>query len=82
MSFRRWLAWKLQQLAVRIHDTEFHQLLSVYAPDGRRIVEWDVYADGYGAGVSSQDTHGCPSGYRVGWEDIDFEEWCRRLEVE
>lgn len=82
LGLRRWLAWKLVQLAFKICNTEHHETLTVTTPDGQRIVEWLISGDAYGGGVFAQDTHGCPDGYIVEWaekwpdymnEDVDVQ---------
>lgn len=69
LGIRRWIAWKLVQLAARVYYSELHQTLSVYAPDGHRIVQWLVVGDDYCAGTFPQDMHYSPDGYTVIWED-------------
>lgn len=33
LGIKRWIAWKLVQLAAKFYYAELHQTLSVYAPD-------------------------------------------------
>lgn len=73
---RRWIAWKLVQLAHRVFDAEFYERIVISGPDGEDIIEFEIVADLYGGGVSSQfgcDTFG--DGYGVRWEDDYVPEW-------
>lgn len=73
---RRWIAWKLVQLAHRIFNAEYHERIVVSGPDGEDIIEFVINGDLYGGGVSMQyghDTFG--DGYSVRWEDDYVPEW-------
>ena len=51
---RRWIAWKLVQLAYRIYPhSEFYQRIYVRNADGDMIWEAEIVADLYGCGISS-----------------------------
>lgn len=50
---RRWIAWKLVQLAQRIYDAEYYERITVTNPDGRLVYEAVINADLYHGGVSS-----------------------------
>jgi hypothetical protein len=54
LGLRRWLAWRLMQLAHRIADTTVTERIVIVAPDGGPVVEWEIEGDAYGSGVSSQ----------------------------
>lgn len=49
---RRWIAWKLVQLASRIYQAEYEQTITVTPPQGHEI-EIHVIGDLYGCGISS-----------------------------
>jgi len=51
---RRWIAWKLVQLAARIYDAEYHERITIRDYEGNPVIEWHVVSDLYGCGVSSQ----------------------------
>lgn len=48
---RRWIAWKLVQLAARIYDAEYYQRIYINGPDGKQVFEAGIIGDLYGAGV-------------------------------
>lgn len=50
---RRWIAWKLVQLAHRIYNAEFNERIVIQDFNGDDIAEWIINADLYGGGVSS-----------------------------
>ncbi|SKM81542.1 Uncharacterised protein [Mycobacteroides abscessus subsp. massiliense] len=62
LGIRRWLAWRLVQLAHRVADTTVVERIVIVAPDGGPVVEWEIEGDAYGGGVSSQTglTHFSP----------------------
>lgn len=49
---RRWIAWRLIQLAYRIHDADFDDSLTIYV-GGRKVAEIGVLGNTYGNGVTS-----------------------------
>ncbi|PVB03135.1 hypothetical protein [Mycobacteroides abscessus] len=62
LGVRRWLAWRLVQLAHRIADTTVIERIVIVGPDARPVVEWEIEGDAYGGGVFSQTglTHFAP----------------------
>lgn len=52
MTARKWLAWKLVQLAARLHHTEYVEAISILSPTGRQVYI-EVTGDSYGCGISS-----------------------------
>jgi hypothetical protein len=74
---RKWLAWKLVQLAHRLHDPEYVEHIGIETSAGRKI-DINVIGDEYGRGISS--TSGIP--WKVCWdvyadpeETAEFEDW-------
>lgn len=51
MTFRKWLAWKLVQVAARLYDAEWEESITITTPTGDGI-EIDVLGDEYGCGIS------------------------------
>lgn len=51
MSIRRWIAWRLVQLAARIHDTEVREYVLLCDDDGAVVASVGVVGDGYGCGI-------------------------------
>lgn len=49
---RRWIAWKLVQLAWRIYDPDYCERIYVLGPDGKLLFDAGISADLYGNGVS------------------------------
>ena len=73
MSFRQWLAWKLVQLAARIHDAEHEESITFKDPDGKIALQWFIVGDDYGAGISSQSGGILPEGWSLTvtpWDDF------------
>lgn len=79
MGPRKWLAWKLVQLAARLHDAEWEEVITVDVP-GWPLVHFAIVADEYGCGVSATSGIGWTVGDsietgRVG--DVEFT-WAER----
>lgn len=72
---RRWIAWKLVQLAERIYDAEFYDRIRVVNNYG--VTEWEavVVGDLYGRGISSTRGHDEINHYRILWEHDYKPEW-------
>lgn len=52
MKVRPWIAWKLVQLAHRVHNAEFSQTITIQPPTpGALVIE--IIGDAYGCGISS-----------------------------
>lgn len=66
---RRWIAWKLVQLAHRIYDATFYERITVAGPDGPEI-EIDIAADMYGGGVMSSYGHDRFGDYQLTWDEF------------
>lgn len=66
---RRWIAWKLVQLAARIYDAESYERITITGPEGV-VHTLDVVNDGYGAGISGGNGRDEFGGYRL---DLDFD---------
>lgn len=49
---KKWLAWKLVQLAARLHDAEWVEVLTAVSPSGHEI-RIEVMGDEYGCGIYS-----------------------------
>lgn len=49
---RRWIAWKLVQLAYRICDTEYYQTIAIQPPSPGGL-EIRIRGDAYGGGIDS-----------------------------
>lgn len=67
---RRWIAWKLVQLAHRIYDATYYEQIIICGPTGKPITEFTINADEYGGGVSicdGPDAFG--NGHSVHWTD-------------
>lgn len=56
MGVRRWVAWKLVQVAAKIYDTETHERITVWDSLGGLIGTWTVTGDAYGCGITSGPT--------------------------
>lgn len=75
---RRWLAWRLVQLAHRIFDAEYYERIYVNDGDGGLVFEAIICSDLYGGGVSSM--YGAPGseipvGSTVHWDDDYKPDW-------
>ncbi len=78
MGTRRWIAWKLVQLAYRIHNTEYYERIYLTNAEGKEVWEAVILGDGYGGGVRSivgGETKELPEGYAVHWDDDYQPEW-------
>jgi hypothetical protein len=75
---RRWIAWKLVQLAARIYDAEFYERIVIRDSDGDDVLEFTVTSDLYGCGVSSSIGHDEFGGYTVTWEEFT-PDWLEEL---
>lgn len=67
---RRWIAWKLVQLAHRIHDAEFWERITIKDPDGSIVIEWQICADTYGRGIASRFGTSQFGGYQASSEEF------------
>jgi hypothetical protein len=70
---KRWIAWKLVQVAHRFYNAEYYERIAIKDPDGDVAIEWVVNADLYGGGVSYcygvlGDSFG--GGYTATWEEF------------
>lgn len=75
---RQWIAWKLVQLAARIHDAEFYERIFVTDADGATVYEATIVSNSYGSGISS--IYGCEdqileAGATVHWDDDYKPDW-------
>ncbi|MBB3752448.1 hypothetical protein FHT44_004960 [Mycolicibacterium sp. BK634] len=75
---RRWIAWKLVQLAYRIFDADYYERIYIRDADGHLTFEAIISADLYGAGVSS--IYGgvgssLGAGSTVHWDDDYKPDW-------
>ena len=52
LGLRRWLAWRIVQVARRICDTEFEERITITDEHGQ-VGEFVVVGDEYGCGISS-----------------------------
>ncbi|SKU64611.1 Uncharacterised protein [Mycobacteroides abscessus subsp. abscessus] len=52
LGVRRWIAWRLVQLARLLYDAEWREFISIETPDGKHL-RIDVVGDEYGCGISS-----------------------------
>ncbi|WP_044109812.1 hypothetical protein [Mycobacterium canetti] len=63
MKIRKWLAWKLVQLAARLHDAEYRETISILSASSGSQVCIEVTGDCYGCGVSAiGGLSWCPDG--------------------
>ncbi|QRY51705.1 hypothetical protein [Mycolicibacterium septicum] len=71
---RRWIAWKLVQIAYRIYNPTFYQRIHIEDPAGLTLFEAVIAGDLYGSGIESE--YGppveLPEGSRV-FVDDDYE---------
>lgn len=78
---RRWIAWKLVQLAWRIYDPDYYERIYVLGPDGTLLFDAEISASLYGEGVSSMFCAGAelPAGTTI-HHDHDYKpEWLEDL---
>ena len=54
MAPRKWLAWKLVQLAHRLHDPEWVETLEINTKGGSQL-RINVLGDEYGCGITSMN---------------------------
>jgi len=66
---RRWIAWKLVQLAHRIYDAEYHERITITDEHGR-VGEFVIVADLYGCGVSSYSGPWKIGDCKIAWEEF------------
>lgn len=52
LGVRRWVAWRLVQLARLFYDAEWREFISIDTPDGKHL-RIDVVGDEYACGISS-----------------------------
>ncbi|AID58880.1 hypothetical protein PBI_GAIA_61 [Mycobacterium phage Gaia] len=74
---RRWIAWKLVQLAYRIYDAERYERIYVNDPDGNLVFEAVVIGDLYGCGISSifRDGAELPARSVIHWDEDYRPDW-------
>ncbi|AEJ92201.1 hypothetical protein LITTLEE_154 [Mycobacterium phage LittleE] len=79
---RRWIAWKLVQLAARIHYAEYCERIYVTDPAGQEVVEVVVIGDPYGCGIFSTSggllpggARALPDGSTIHWGDDCQPDW-------
>ncbi|AEJ94057.1 hypothetical protein SEA_ERICMILLARD_146 [Mycobacterium phage EricMillard] len=77
---RRWIAWKLVQLAARIYDAEYYERIHVTDALGREIFEAVIVGDSYGCGISSATAPAgrsarLPDGSTIHWDDDYKPDW-------
>ena len=68
--FRQRLAYRLAKLSRRVYNAEFYERITITDKStGEIVVEIDVAADAYGAGVMSTcgDYETAIKGYRMEW---------------
>jgi len=52
VKFRKWMAWKLQQLAARVYYAEWEESITIRTPSGQELVI-NVIGDDYACGIAS-----------------------------
>ncbi len=74
---RRWIAWKLVQLAARIFDAEYYERILIKDAEGRLVYEAIIVGDLYGNGVSSiyGNDITLDAGSTVHWDDDYTPDW-------
>lgn len=86
LTVRRWVAWKLVQLAWHIFMPEREESIRIIDAAGRTVAEWEIVGDVYGCGISSQIvTDELPDGWTIEtdpWDEfhansVDITEWFR-----
>lgn len=60
LGVRRWIAWQLVQLAWKVWHHEWVQRIQIRNAAGELVIEWEIAADTYSGGISSQS---CPKGF-------------------
>lgn len=79
---RRWIAWKLVQLAWRIYNPDYYERIYVLGPDGELLFDAEISADLYSCGVSMLFGYGepLPAGSTI-HHDHDYKpEWLEDLQ--
>ncbi|QBI99776.1 hypothetical protein SEA_THREERNGTARJAY_148 [Mycobacterium phage ThreeRngTarjay] len=79
---RRWIAWKLVQLAHRIYDAEYYERIYVTDLAGQEVVEAVVIGDPYGCGIFGTSggllpggVRALPDGSAIHWDDDYKPDW-------
>lgn len=78
LGVRRWVAWKLVQLAYKIHDPDYYERIYITDADGDEVFWANISADIYGCGVSSMYGYVgevLPAGCMVHWDDDYRPDW-------
>lgn len=78
LGLRRWAAWKLVQLAYRIHFPERFERIYITDADSGVVFEAVIVGDTYGCGVVSMYGGAgevLPAGCRVHWDDDYRPDW-------
>lgn len=71
---RRWIAWKLVQLAARLYDDEYAERI-VIASDNGDVGEFLIVSSVYGRGVSSYVGYDKVGNCSITWEEFTPEWW-------
>jgi len=71
---RRWVAWRLQQLATRIYSGERYEHVEIVDEYGIRRYSADINGDDYSHGIDNTFTQ-LPDGWKF-HEWIDGQQWC------
>lgn len=75
---RRWIAWKLVQLAYRVFDAGYYERIYINDAGGRLVFDAVICSDLYGCGVSSMYGGAGESlgeGSTVHWDDDYRPDW-------
>lgn len=64
---RRWIAWKLVQLAAKLYDAEYTEHIMIHPSVGKSL-DITIIGDSYGCGISSIDGPGSSTRYLNVWE--------------
>lgn len=65
ISLRDQVADKLTRVALRLRNTQHREFVTVFDPNGQRIVELTILGDAYGHGLSKHFEASEPTGYLV-----------------
>jgi hypothetical protein len=74
MKIRKWVAWKLVQLAAKLYDAEHEEFISITELGGTEVARIWVTGDEYGSGVTGGPT--TIPGYKIVY-GIDGLAWSR-----
>lgn len=79
LGLRRYVAWKLVQLAHLLHDAEHYERLYITAAGGGEIFSAEIVGDEYGCGIATLNNRHwgevLPAGCRVHWDDDYKPDW-------